>query len=749
MITHFHYHAQIIDIGHDAVLNGLTVQPSRSSVPPRPFRDRGASASRRRLLTVLAVAGFALQSVLVLGAAAVPPDSPSAADSTEVPDSATAATATPTPSPSPTPSAMPSNFSFSAPDFSPTNAVRLSGTKDAGSSVVISPRSATGSPFCTIPASDDTEFDCTAAVASGAAISLIAVQTLAGVASAPLSATVDVLGAPTIDGAPESLTTGIISGYGFAGSTVTAVVDGGAAGCSSVATDAGYWSCVLTVPSGPYVIRAKQSRADLGGGASSSLSGSLSLVVDRDSPASAVITSPAPGSQVAGTQVAVSGTGEAAPAGLSGTADVYLDNLPACQSAIVGGTFSCIVGGVSKGPHSLLVIQRDAAGNYSAPSAPITVTFGSRGAAAPAPPAIPRPPGSPAVPSTPPSAAPPSTTPSAPPSVTPLPPGGSIDNWGTPTTFGAMLPTLSSSVTSGNLALAPLLAIAFVLLIALPLRLLAGALRGRIRMPSLQFTGRNHARPSASVPVIESAPLNPWVVGAIPLAAAAALIVIAGGVDDQVRYLRLSLAVVIGLAVLNVVGVAVATRCGSFAQRVSGRLRFVPLLLFAAVVAAVLSRVAGIHPPVIAGVLIGVGFSSTVAARARAIVSLVEIGSVTVLAAGAWLLHGLFGAASGFWALLAAESLATIALAGLGSVVVLILPIASLPGRAVFEWSRPAWLATITVAALFASVVVLGGGDASFPVIGAIVCAGAFAALSVAVWGWLRFVEPGAVELHD
>jgi hypothetical protein len=34
--------------------------------------------------------------------------------------------------------------------------------------------------------------------------------------------------------------------------------------------------------------------------------------------------------------------------------------------------------------------------------------------------------------------------------------------------------------------------------------------------------------------------------------------------------------------VLNVVGVAIATRLGSKAQGVSGRLRFVPLLLLAA-----------------------------------------------------------------------------------------------------------------------------------------------------------------------
>jgi hypothetical protein len=704
------------------------------------------------LLVTLAITGFAIQSAVLMGAAAISTDTPAptASQSTLSPASTPSQEGTsPIPSPEPSTAVAPGpNFSFSAPAFSPTNAVRVTGTKDAGSSVVIAPGSPGGTAFCTIAASDDTDFGCTAAVASGPAITLTAVQTRDGVASAPLSATIDVLGTPTIDGAPDSLTTGLVSGYGYAGSTVTTVLDSGAIGCSSVATDAGYWSCALTVPSGPYVVRAKQSRADLGGGASSLLSGSLSLVVDRDAPPSALITSPAAGSRVTSTGVTISGTGENAAGGPVGVVDVYLDNAPVCQSSIVDGVFRCAVRGVTKGTHSLLVIQRDAAGNYSGPSLPITVFFGPKDGSiaptTPAPPNTPAPPTSstpPAEPSAPPNGAP---TPQA--SAPPMPPGGSTDNWGTPTTFGAMLPTLSSSVTTGTLALAPLLALTFVVLVALPLRLLAGAIRGRIRMPSMQFTGRNRSRATSSPAATPSTPLNPWLAGAVPLAGAAGLILIAGGVDDQVRYLRLAIAVVIGLGVLNVVGVAVATRLGSKAQRVSGRLRFVPLLLLAALLAAALSRATGIHPPIIAGVLIGVGFTRTVEARARAIVSMVEIGSVTALAAIAWLLHGLLGSAEGFWSLLAAESLATIALAGLGSVVVLVVPIATLPGRAVFEWSRSAWLAMVTVAALLASVVILGAGAAAFPMIGAILAAASFAALSVAVWGWLRFVDPAAVE---
>ena len=777
---HFHYYAQMFDTGGNDVLNGVTVQPSPSNVPRRPFRDRGASARRRRSVyrrfgTAIAIAGFAIQTVTLVGAAALPEDTPAGPSSAHTSTSATTSTdsaadptaraaATPTTTPTPIPKPKPTSpigrtsaFSFSAPSFSPTNAVRLTGTKAERSSIVVSP-AAGGMALCSITASSATDFSCTAAMASGRAIVLSAVETLDDVASAPLSATVDVLGAPTIVGAPDTLTTGLVSGYGYAGSTVSTVLDGGAIGCSAVASDAGFWSCSLTVPSGSYVVRATQSRADLGGGASSSLSGSLSLVVDRDSPGSAAITSPAAGSRVTTAEVTFSGIGEMATLGHHGIADLYVDRMPACQAAIVGGLWSCSVRGMPPGAHSLLVIQRDSAGNYGAPSVPITVFFGAKaGSIPPAPqtaPSSPTSPESPGGPSQPPSAPPQSEAPRTPTpdssAPTAPPPSGGSDSWGTPTAFGALIPTLASSVSPGSLLVALLLALVFIVLVALPLRLLSGALRGRIQLPSLQFTGRNHSRPRGSSPAVAvGAPINPWLAGAVPLAVAAGLILIAGGVDDQVRDLRLTVAVVLGLAVLNVVGVAISTRVASRGQAVSGRLRFVPLLLLAAVFAALLSRATGIHPPVIAGVLIGVGFTSAVGARARAIVSLVEIGAVTLLATVAWLFHGLFASASGFLAMFVDETLATIALAGFGSVVVLVLPIATLPGHTVFEWSRPAWLATIMVVALFGAVVILGGGEASFPVIGAVLVACAFAALSVAVWGWLRFVDPAPAEARS
>lgn len=689
------------------------MQPSLSNVRRRSFRDRGASA-HGRLLTALAILAFSAQGFALMGAAAVPPS--------PVP-----------PAPSTT------GFTLTAPDFSPTNAVPLSGTKDAGSSVTVAPLVSGGQPLCVITADPRTDWNCTSRIPNGANQTISAAQTLDGVTSPEQQAAIDVLGPPTIDGNPGYSTTGIVSGHGFAGATVTTLIGGATSGgCTSAVTAAGYWSCALPIGSGSYTVTARQSGADFGNNVSNQ-SGSLAVTIDKDPPASPAIVSPRSGARITGTQVEFFGTGET-----GGIADLYIDNVPACGVAIAGGAWRCAVGGISNGTHTALVIQRDAAGNYSQPSAPISLRFAAKaGTVVPVPPpAQTKPNDQPTTPD-PPSTTPPGTpapgtpAPSAPAPPAP-PPAGPPSTWGTPTSFGATLPTLADTVSRGNWLLAPLLALAFILLIALPLRLLVTALRGRVRIPSLRLTGRNHER---VVEPEQSIPMNPWLAGAVPLVVAAVLIVFSGGVNDEVRFLRLTAAVLLGLGLLNVVGVAIATRLGSRWQGISGRLRFLPVLMLAAVLAAALSRLTGIHPPVVAGVLIGIGFAAGFPARDRAVVSLVEVGSVTLLATLAWICHGWMPSV-GFWGNLVNETLATVAIAGFGSVVILVLPIASLPGRVILEWSPLAWLATVAVVSVIGSVVILGGAGAQFPVLGSVLVAGAFALVSLAVWAWVRFVEP-------
>lgn len=632
--------------------------------------------------------------------------------------------------------------------------MKLDGTKSAGSSIAVTVTSggvdSGGTPVLSIAANSSTTWSGTVVLQNGLGIVLSATQSHDGTASPPVTATLDVLGAPTIDGSPGAATTGLVTGYGFAGATITATAfpetaSQNAGGCSSIATSEGYWSCSLSVQSGSYIVQAQQARSDIGGGASSSKSGSLEVVVDKDPPDRPSITSPIAGRTIVGGgatangstgRVLVSGSGES-----GGLLDLYVDNSPLCQTSVVDTGWNCTLTGVSSGWHSLIVIQRDAAGNYSKPSAPISVRFGTRAASGTTPvtPVTPSPPGSQA--DLPPAQSPDVTTPTAPTSPnsgTPFSlPYGASNNWGTPTEFGRALPTLSSSVLGIHWLLASFLAIMFIVLVALPVRVLAVSVSGRFSRPSLTLTGRNRKlweRPDAV------RPRNPWVVGAVPLAAVAALIVFSGGITDEVRYLRLAAAVVTGLAILNFVGVAIAARVGGRWCRVSGRLRFVPLLMLSAVVAALISRWTGLEPPVVTGVLIGLTFARGVSARSRAIVSLVEIGAVTVIATLAWLAHGLLGSVDGFWGTFTEEILATLALAGFGSVVVLVIPVATLPGRALFEWSRTIWVLTVAVVAVLGSLVVLGGS--TFPVLGAVLLAVGFALVSVAVWAWFTFVEP-------
>lgn len=694
-------------------------------------------------MAILVLGAMTAPVLLAQDRAAAAGDSSPAPTSTGSSSSSTAA-GDPTPTPTSTPGYA---LSLTAPAFSPTNAVQVSGKKDAGSSVAVTVTGSGGSgsnPGFQIPADSSTTWNYVLALQNGAGFVLSGIETLAGSSSPAVTASVDVLGPPTIDGAPGEITSGLVSGYSMPRAAVTASAkaaspEAAAGACTTNATAAGYWSCALGVPSGNYIVSATQSLPNIGNGQQSSGSGTLQIAVDKNAPAVPSITWPTAGLQLPA-QITVTGTGEN-----GATADVYLDNATVCETTVSGGTWRCTVSGIAVGNHSLIAIQRDAAGNYSTPSAPVSITVAAAAGAtiAPAAPSNPKAPVAPIVPKatpTPTQSAETTPDPYVPPTEIPstATPNALSGSWGAPTHFGSQLPSLASSVDNGNWLIAPLLALGFILLIALPLRLLTTVLAGRFHRPRIQLTGRNRPRESNAEPQTR---LNPWLLGLIPLGGAAALIVYTGGVDDGVRYLRLTFAVVLGLAVLNLVGVVVATRLGSRMNSISGRLRFLPPLMVVAAIAALLSRWSGIQPPAVIGVIVGVTFAHGVATRSRAIVSLIEVGSLTALATAAWLVHGAAEPLSGFWGSLLQESLATVAIAGFGSVALLILPIGSLPGRVIFEWSRSAWLGAVIVVTVLCSVITLGGAQVTFPVLGLIWVASGFAIVTLAIWGWVRFVE--------
>ena len=521
-------------------------------------------------------------------------------------------------------------------DFSGTRQATASGTKQALSGVEVT-LGATGATLCTVPATRDTAWTCTvAALPDGATVTLTATETVPDGAVQPAAgaASLAVLGPPTLDGAGSYLTTGLVSGTGRTGSLVSVSIEGTVdANCAAVPVRGGVWSCNVARPSGgPYVVRAQQSHPAIGGGRSSAFSNVQNVTVDRDAPASAVIVFPVAESRVETQPLTVTGTGEE-----GASIDLYVDNQPLCSTIVRNTAWRCQVSGLPNGPRTVVAIQRDAAGNFADPSTSVRVWLGPRPAVVTPSPAPSReaPSASPA-----PAPSPSAAAPEAP-SAAPIPPAPSatdplifpdargegiplsqaLGNWGERTGFGTHLASLPESLRGGTWLTAPLAAALFVLLIAIPARLLATGLRGRLPTVRARLTGRNLGRTAGEA---DAPPRRFGWPSAVAISAL--LVVLAVGIQGEARYLRLLIAVAVALGVLTAVA-ATAARIAGRRLGTDGVLRVVPLLLVGAALTAIASRMTDLDPPLVAGVVIASAFTAG-STKARGLVSLVQTGAL-------------------------------------------------------------------------------------------------------------------------
>lgn len=628
--------------------------------------------------------------------------------------------------------------------FIDSNTINVTGTKAEGASVQVTVgRTAS----CSIPADLTSTWSCTVVHASAPDIAITATQNPDDNASGSSTITIDVLGPPSFGG-NQLLTPGLISGSGYAEATITLRIGNWGSHVCPAASATGYWSCFIAAPSGAYAVSAQQSHPNMGGPSDvSTSSGAIAVTIDKDPPAAPSISTPRANSRILSQPMVVAGGGEP-----DGTIDVYVDGVPWCSTQVGEDGWTCSLKGMDNGAHVVQAVLRDAAGNYAlGNSAPIPISVGPAPAGAtPLPSPAPAEEPAPApLPAEAPLPAPPEDSDAPPWTSTPLFPESdgrnptlieALTNWGTPSDFADNLPTLAEAAGSGNWLWAPALGLVFVLLIALPLRLLANALRGHLRMPRDRVTGRNQDR--AATVESEPKPRNAWLIGAVPLATTAALVVYSEGISGEVRYLRLLLAVGLGLGLINIVAIAIATRLAAQHQKVDRRLRLVPILLAIAAVTAVLSRWLELEPPIVTGALIGASFAMSMPAKPRAVVNLVQIGALLTVGVGGWIGHDLVGSVVGFWPSVLSETLATLCLAGIGSAVLLMLPLGALPGRVILEWSAGLWAATSFAVASLASVITLGTDGAGFPSAVPLIVLGGFAAVCGAVWAWSSFVEP-------
>jgi len=656
-------------------------------------------------------------------------------------------TSTATPSPTPQPAA-PTIESPAAGDFM-SGSSTVSGTRDPSQEIqLLSPTG--GDPLCILAADGSATWSCGVWLPSGPAVQLRAVVT--GDAALSSTVTVRVLQAPAVTGGAtgQPASNGMVRGTGYPGATATATLSGGQQ-CSFTVDASGAWACMMagSLASGPVQVTATQ-RTSFSAPASSPASDPVTLQLDVDPPAAPSVTSPVAGATVPPGPAGYSGRGEDGT-----TVTVFAGPYSVCSAVVSGGLWSCSGGGVADGSYDLRAIQQDAAGNVSAGSPAIRVTYGQGPAVAG--PAATAPPASSAAP-VPPATSPPTTAPSATPApatARPTAPGDKAEavpptltvpgGWTDPTQFGTAL------IPPWTLAAFPWLQVVLITLGALilllfPARLLAGTLsRARQGRPvaGRTLTGRNRAREEFEV--APSVRLSRWALGWGAVLTAAVFVLLSGPVTSTPAYLRLFVAVVLALVVVNSVATLIPQWWGSRALQLQVTTTVLPRYLAVVAVVALTSRALELHPALLFGLLGSVVAGNGPAVAERGRLAAIRAGSLLALGLVALLVVGTLPVADTFLSALSAEFANTVVLTAVGSAALVLVPVGSTSGRSILAWSPIVWAALavpafLTLIVLLSPVLPRWQGDGTALVLW--LAAAVFACLSVAVWAWQRFVAP-------
>lgn len=568
---------------------------------------------------------------------------------------------------------------------------------------------------------------------------------------------VDVLSPPVITTTDGGSTGGGLRGTAYPGATVTVTAENGRS-CSFPADGSGAWGCVIPgIGDGRHTVTATQvapfSRTRSG------RSAPVHVVVDTTAPGAPTITAPAPGASV-GAGHAIGFGGSAEPGGqVTVYASTTRGTTVACTATVPASRAWSCQGALDAGSYVASALERDAAGNVSAGSNTVAVTVETPTAMAP--PATPTP--APTPTPSPSHAAP--AAPSAP--ASPGPPRPGAKSWtDTPFTVASAPAVTAASVPGWLRSIA--LAVAALLLLMLPARLLAAALtRDRSADPARpsarsSLFGRNRSRaelgeadallgrriagedPADGGTVAGVAGQPVWlapVVGVI----AAALVTLSTSVQDAGAYVRLLIALAIAVCGVNAVWVLAARGTARHNGITPPRPVVRPVLLIVVAATALGSRLIGLEPALLFGIVLGVMLPEGTDRVVRGRVAAVQVSAVAALGVLAWLTVGVLPAPSGAVSAFFVELANAVALVGIGSTAVALLPVGGLAGRAVFQWSRPIWLGLSLVVytvlfALLLPVASLATTGAGGLVVGLLALG--FAVMCVCVWLWERYVEP-------
>lgn len=632
-------------------------------------------------------------------------------------------------------------------EFLGSGSAVVTGTKAAGSEVQILAGSSRTS-VCTVK-SADTAFSCPVSrLPSGPSISLSAVQLLDGSPKAESTPViVDILAEPTIAGSSPQLTSGLVQGGGYPGATITLGIGGGTTWSFPSGPD-GTWAYVLPrgLGSGTFTVTATQSTS-FSHGRQSGPSAPRQVILDVDPPAAPLFRSPAPGSTIGPTGTVYSGSGED-----QATVEVFAvtasgSDVGLCSAVVAHGQWSCTGAELPAGAATVTAYQRDAAGNVGAGSPPLDVRVQAPATTSPTPAPSPsdrdEPVPAPVVPVIPPSATP------APSSPSPAAPSTEDDaegshGWLHATPFTSGVP---SALVAADLSWlrALLLAAVAVLLLLIPARMLATTIGAR-RVPhtALALTGRNRV-PTHDDHAPDLASPGSVATTIVVVMAAGGIVLFANPVHGQPEYLRVFLASMTAIALLNLVAARLPKLLAPRLAHDTARIALSPRFLLTVAAVALFSRVLDLQPALLFGVVCTVTAVSGTRSS-RGILALLRVGVVFAFGLAAWLASTLLGVPTGVAATAVTEVANIAAMAGVGSAAILLVPLGRLDGRALLNWSRAAWSASAVVVltvlfALLAPVVDLWqeSGEA---LVGLLAVVG-FGSLGFSLWLWRRVIQPG------
>jgi hypothetical protein len=685
-----------------------------------------------------------------------------------------------------------------------TDLARFSGRATPGHSVRVVDPAVPSASVCRTTTRPDGTWSCVGTVHSGPAQVFSVLDTSSSSLPSVDAAPSDVIVPPVID--TRQPTTGAVTGTGRAGATVTVARAGTTAVLTATVGPSGTWHVSWGVgpgapADGPVTVTATQTASTADGYRSdlrSAVSAARTVTIDRTAPAAPRITTPAGAARITAQPVRVAGTAEA---GTIVTA--YVDDVAVCRSEVsTDGSWSCRVGDTLRaGVHRIAAGAQDDAGNTSRTSAAVTVQIA--GAPTPSDSGTPGSPTGPTAGDGPASGSTPNggsgngadhgqgddadhvpgshgsstsggpdgtpsggagdgrpggTTPDDDPTAAgalPAPGGGSgghpdwsgpAGDWSVATGYDHAVPTIQSTVSWRTLAIAAGVAAAFLLLVAGPVRVLAGAVRRRLPERASRFTGRNRPR---SERTHGDDTLPTWATVGVAVTLAGLLALLGTGIALEARYVRLAIGVLAGAAVLTA-SVVLATRWAAGADRHTVTYRVSPWLVLAAVVACGLTRTLDLSPALVVGVLlvpVGRTDVDTAAVRVGAGLAACARGatwrSVALLgvAAVGWVLHSVTPS-SGFTGSLVSEFASTLCVGGLGSLVVTLLPLRGSAGAALASVSRPRYAGLAAVAVGLAAAVYSGPTGTHVPAAAMTAGVAAVVASAVCVWAWSRFRGP-------